>query len=442
MHPGSKIDAKATMGISGIREEADISGIQGFIRLKPEDDSVALANHVILILDLTASMSSNLKALQSSLFQIVEKLQTNRDKCTIIGFAGSSPKSNPDGAEVFRKFMRINDLKEDIPEMKIMPGTTDFICGLNKALEVVKELEIEYGDGYPNHGNESMQWNAHNHIAIFMTDGKNYGNVPWEAVKNLNDENVTLHTIGLRRKIDTSVRKNLMKMAKIGSGGFSFSRSMEEFNKRVETLLDLTLNAVTKPTTLRLFTKPDVHFNYATILGHPEQYADGENPEFNLPALKSGDRKILLFEIELNRAYPKNTRVPLLRCTSNPNYFAGEEILISTPVMPKKNFLSLLSRGPNADLRVHLLMQQVENRLENALKEAVDKDNIDGFKAKASTSLQNAMERVEEEFAKHPKRTTLIKQITILKEKIQSAETITDPREFFSTIYAIMRTTR
>ena len=76
------------------------------------------------------------------------------------------------------------------------------------------------------------------------------------------------------------------------------------------------------------------------------------------------------------------------------------------------------------------------------LEEAVDKDNIDGFKAKASTSLQNAMERVEEEFAKHPKRPILIEHITILKESIQSAETITDPREFFSTIYAIMRTTR
>ncbi len=442
MHPGSKIDAKATLGISGIREEAAKSGIQGFIRLKPDDDSVALANHVILILDLTASMSRNLGALQSSLFQIVEKLQTNRDKCTIIGFAGRTQKSNPDGAEVFRKFMRINDLKEDIPEMKIMPGTTDFICGLNKAFKVIKELEIEYGEGYPNHGNESMQWNAHNHIAIFMTDGKNYGNVPWKAVENLKCKNVTLHTVGLRKQIDTKVRKNLMKMAKIGSGGFSFSRTMEEFNKRVETLLGLTLNAVTKPTTLRLFTQPDVELNYATILGHPEQYADEENPEFNLPALKSSERKILLFDVALNKAYSKNTRVPLLKCTSNPNYFDGEEVLVSTPVMPKKNFLNLLSRGSNADLRVHLLMHQIENNLEKALEEAVDKDNIDGFKAKASTSLQNAMERVEEEFAKHPKRPILIEHITILKESIQSAETITDPREFFSTIYAIMRTTR
>jgi Mg-chelatase subunit ChlD len=441
MHPGSKIDAKATLGISGIREEADISGIQGFIRLKPEDYSVALANHVILILDLTASMSGNVKALQSSLGQIVETLQTNRDKCTIIGFAGSTQKKT-DGAEVFRKFMRIDELKENIPEMKIMGGTTDFICGLKKALKVVKDLKIEFGDEYPNHGNESMQWNAHNHIAIFMTDGKNYGNVPWNAVEKLKNENVTLHTIGLRKQIDTSVRKNLMKMAKIGSGGFSFSRTMEEFNEKVERLLGLTLNAVTKPTTLRLFTQPNVELNFATILGHPEQYTRGANPEFILPALKSSERKILLFDVVLNKAYPKNTRVPLIKCTSNPNYFADEEILVATPVMPKKNFLSLLSRGTNADLRVHLMMHQIENKLEKALEEAVEKDNIDGFKAMASTSLQNAMERVDEEFAKHPKRPILIEHITELKENIQSAETITDPKEFFSAIYAIMRTTR
>ena len=442
MHPGSEIDAKATLGISGIREDAEVSGIQGFIRLKPDDDSVALANHVILILDLTASMRGNLEALQSSLEQIVGKLQTDRDKCTIIGFGGVTPTTNPEGAKVLREFVRINDLIGNIPELKIMPGTTDFESGLKVTSKVVKKLKVQYGDGHPNLGNESMQWNAHNHIAIFMTDGKNYGKKPWKAVEQLMEENVTLHTIGLREKIDKDVRANLMRMAKIGSGGFSFSRTMDEFHGKVETLLRLTLNAVTKPTTLKLFTQPDVQLNYATILGHPEQYADGENPEFNLPALKSDDRKILLFELELNKAYPKNTRVPLLECSSNPDYFGAEGVLVTTPVMPTKNFLSLLARGPNADLKVHLLMHQVENNLENALKEAVDNDNIDGFKAEASTSLENARERVEESFAKHPKRSILLERIETLMENIQKEETIADPKEFFSAIYAIMRTTR
>ena len=442
MHPTSKIDAKPTLGVSGIRELASKSGVQGFIRVKPDDDCVPLANHVILILDLTASMSRNLGALQSSLEQIVEKLQTDRDKCTIIGFAGRTMTTNPDGATVFAKFMRINELMGNIPEMKIMGGTTDFICGLNKAHQVVKDLQDEFHDEYPNHGNESMQWNAHNHVAIFMTDGKNYGNVPWQAVGKLKEESVTLHTIGLRKQIDKVVRKNLMKMAKIGSGGFSFSRTMEEFHDRVETLLGLTLNAVTKPTTLRLQTQPDVQLNYATILGHPEQYSNEENPEFILPALKQNERKILLFELELNKAYPKNSRVPLIELTSNPNYFDDDAILVSTPVMPAKNFLTLLSRGPNADLKVHLLMHQVESNLENALKEAVESDSIDDFKAKAAVSLKGAMKTVESGFSKHPKRPILEEHIATLNEKIQTAETISDPSEFFSTIYAIMRTTR
>ena len=109
---------------------------------------------------------------------------------------------------------------------------------------------------------------------------------------------------------------------------------------------------MTKPTTLRFQTQPDVELNYATILGHPEQYSSEENPEFILPALKQNERKILLFELELNKAYPKNSRVPLIELTSTPNYFDDDAILVSTPVMPAKNFLKLLSRGPNADLKV------------------------------------------------------------------------------------------
>ncbi len=72
----------------------------------------------------------------------------------------------------------------------------------------------------------------HNHVAIFMTDGKNYGNVPWQAVEKLKEESVTLHTPLGWKQIDKVVRKNLMKMAKIGSGGFSFSRTMEEFHDK------------------------------------------------------------------------------------------------------------------------------------------------------------------------------------------------------------------
>ena len=87
----------------------------------------------------------------------------------------------------------------------------------------------------------------------------------------------------------------------------------------------------------------------------------------------------MLFELELNKAYPKNSRVPLIELTSNPNYFDDDAILVSTPVMPAKNFLTLLSRGPNADLKVHLLMHQVESNLENALKE--------GFREKAEINI-------------------------------------------------------
>ena len=125
-----------------------------------------------------------------------------------------------------------------------------------------------------------------------------------------------------------------------------------------------------------------------------------------------------------------------------PNYLNTEDNDILVPVMPREAHLGLLKRGPNADFRVHLLMQRIEQSLSEALDLAAKEDDIYKFKHIAMKSLSDAEETIEKGFATHPKRTILSEKINELKEQISKADTILDPKAFFSTIYAIMRTTR
>ena len=187
-----------------------------------------------------------------------------------------------------------------------------------------------------------------------------------------------------------------------------------------------------------------VIINSASLLGHPEQNSKHANPVFEFPAMLPGERKILLFDVTVIEGHRKNTRAPLLSYTMVPNYLNTEDNdnEIRVPVMPREAYIGLLGRGPNADFRVHLLMQRIEQDLSEALDLAAKEDDIDKFKNNAMESLGNAEATIEKSFGTHPKRTILSEKINELKEQISKAETILDPKAFFSTIYAIMRTTR
>ena len=287
-----------------------------------------------------------------------------------------------------------------------------------------------------------MRWNEHNHIAIFMTDGRSYGGVPWDNTERLADKGVTLHTIGIRKEIDSRVRTWLMKMARKGRGGFNFSKNVVEFHDKVRTLLELSLGAVTKPAKLSLEPASGVKINSASILGHPEQNTKETNPNFDFPALRPGERKIVMFDITVTEPHIRNTMVPLIRYKIEPNYLDSVDNEILVPVMPKEIHTGILTRGPNADFRVHLLMQRIERDLTEALDNAAKTNEMSEFKKSAMASLSAAEETIERSFGAHPKRSILSEKISELKEQISLASTIVDSKAFFSTIYAIMRTTR
>lgn len=439
MLTANSIDCKTTLGFSGIAENSEKSHVQGFIRLKPSEDARILPNHVILILDLSLSMAGNISSLKESIKLIIDRLETLRDKCTIIGFAGET--------KLFCEFMSIQSLHKEfdsivIKQLSTLEGTTDFKAGVNKTISTMDRLAMSYPPNCASKGNEVMELNAHNNIAIFMTDGKNYGNVPWAAVDELANQQVTLHTVGLSKNIDKEVRQTLLKMARIGGGGFNFSKTIADFHKKVDTLLDLSLNAVTKPAKLQISPRPEVTIINSTIIGHPEQASTETVPKFVFPALKAGERKILLFNAEITKPYLRNERVPLLTLSMIPDYLVDSKTDISVSVMPMKNFLNNLSKGINADLRVHMLMKEVDDDIEHHLDSAGKADNIDMFKNNVKVSLNKAIERIETSFQKHPRRVTLLEHITQLSNLIDEANTIVDPKEFFSTIYAVMRTTR
>lgn len=440
----SSIDAKTTLGISGIREDTGGSRVDGFIRLKASDRAVPLQNHVILILDLSLSMSRAIKGLHESIKQILNRMTPHRDKCTIIGFGGET--------RVYSSFTGVEILKGDFDSLimnrvSTLTGTTDFKAGLDRAILVVDEMASMYADGRESIGNEIMEWNAHNHVAIFMTDGKNYGNVPWMSVENLASRSITLHTVALKTGSgdinSKSVRRMLLKMAKEGGGGFNFSKTIDEFHKKVNTLLDLSLDAVTKPAKLRIFPAEGVEIVNSTILGHAEQRSEEVEPEFVFPALLATERKILVFHAKITKAHSKNTRAPLFKFEMTPDYLGDSDVAsVAVPVMPTRNFLELIGKGQNAEFRVHMLLKEVEEKINDALESAVKNENIEMFKDTVQISLNQALKRVETNFAKHPKRDTLTDTITGLKKMIDKEKDIVDPKEFFSTIYALMRTTR
>ena len=174
MNPHNMVEASPVLAFSGIGEGNKNSKVNGFIRIKTVDGRDELPNHIMLILDLSASMHKYLKALRESIEKIVEKLNIHSDKFTILGFAGIG------GVKTFCEFTPVSELSNNfskyIPKnFTTLKGTTDFNAGLLYAHEKCRKLADEYHDSHPNLGNSSMRWNEHNHIAIFMTTGSAHG---------------------------------------------------------------------------------------------------------------------------------------------------------------------------------------------------------------------------------------------------------------------------
>ncbi|MDA8551629.1 VWA domain-containing protein [Candidatus Poseidoniales archaeon] len=438
MTDGGRIDCQVTFGINGIMADKSNSSAFGFLRLKGIDRAVTLPNHVILILDLSLSMANNIDALTESIHRIVNRLEKNRDKVSIIGFGGV--------AKTFVDYVTVNEMLSTFEklntEISTLKGTTDFNAGLGMALNLIERRKQDFPPGSMRVGNMNMDWDGHNHIAIFMTDGKNYGNVPWDSVEKISKSSVTLHTVGISKSIDKKVRKTLLKMAHLGGGGFNFSRTIFDFHEKVKTLLDLSLNAVTKPGILSLVARPGVIIENANLLGHPEQDTESASPEFVFPAMTKTDRKFVLFNLRISEAHHKNTRIDLFDATMSPDYLQNGSETATITVVPKMPYLESVKRGPNADWVVHSLTRKIEIDIHSALEESQRTDDISMFKMNVKDCLEQAIVRIHKQMAKHPKQTFLLEKINYLSEQISASDTIQDPKEFFSSIAALMRTTR
>lgn len=438
MTEGGRIDCQVTFGINGIMADKSNSSDFGFLRLKGTDRAVTLPNHVILILDLSLSMANSIDALTDSIHRIVHRLQKNRDKVSIIGFGGAS-RTFVDYQGVDEILYTFEKVKSEIGTLK---GTTDFNAGLVEALNLIERRKQEFPLGSMRVGNMNMDWDGHNHIAIFMTDGKNYGNVPWNSVEKMSISSVTLHTVGISKSIDKKVRKTLLKMAHLGGGGFNFSKTISDFHEKVKTLLDLSLNAVTKPGILTLVARPGVIIENANLLGHPEQDSEAASPKFVFPAMTRTDRKFVLFNLRVSEMHNKNVRIPLFDVTMSPDYLENSVETATITVVPKMPYLESLKRGPNADWVVHSLTRKIEIDIHLALEKSQKMDDISMFKADVKGCLEQAILRINKQMAKHPKQSFLLEKINNLSEQINASDTIQDPKEFFSSIAALMRTTR
>ena len=221
MTEGGRIDCQVTFGINGIMADKSNSSAFGFLRLKGTDRAVTLPNHVILILDLSLSMANSIDALTDSIHRIVHRLQKNRDKVSIIGFGGAS-RTFVDYQGVDEILYTFEKVKSEIGTLK---GTTDFNAGLVEALNLIERRKQEFPLGSMRVGNMNMDWDGHNHIAIFMTDGKNYGNVPWNSVEKMSISSVTLHTVWHLQKHRQKGQKNLTKNGASWRWWFQFQQN-------------------------------------------------------------------------------------------------------------------------------------------------------------------------------------------------------------------------
>ncbi len=102
------------------------------------------------------------------------------DKITLTGFCRNNTNE-------FCTFESVRDVQANLekylpPLLPKLSGRTDFQAGVEQALNIVEELKTKGSKA--NIGNESFRWDDHNHT-VFMTDGKDYGNVPWEQCERI-----------------------------------------------------------------------------------------------------------------------------------------------------------------------------------------------------------------------------------------------------------------
>lgn len=438
----STLDVKTEFGFPVLAGGQENAQVTGYVRIKPSDDATAMSDHVILVLDLSFSMAGQLLSLRESVEKIIGRLKPNYDKITLTGFAGSTKE--------FCIFESVRDVQGNLEEylpihLPKLPGRTNFQEGVKQALKIVKAMKGS--GGKPNIGNESFQWTDHNHTVIFMTDGKDYGKVPWDECEALANNGVTLHTIALNtNEINADVRKRLMKMAKIGGGGFNFCRTVETFYLKVDQLLNMSLAAVCPPTKFSLSLRSGTELIMATLLEHIEQMPIGAElakPEFTLPAMRRDDRKIIYFRAKIGPAQSEGTTYRLFDYLQSPNLLSSPDTAYGAiPVAPLEVFKSAVNRGLNGDLRVFILLSNLEAKLEEALNEAASNDDVKGFKTKAKLALNESREQLEKTLSRNPRSGEVKEFIAGFLEALEGGETVEDPSTFFSTLYAEMRTRR
>ena len=436
----STLDIKTEFGFPVVGGGLENSQVSGYIRIKPSDDATEMLDHVILVLDLSFSMADQLVSLRKSVEKIIGRLKPNYDKITLIGFAGRT--------QTFCTFESAREVQENLEKYlpSILPklsGRTDFQAGVSEALKVVKAGE-ELSE---TRGNESFRWQDHNHTVIFMTDGRDYGKVPWDQCQELANNHVTLHTIALNsNEINADVRKKLMKMAKIGGGGFNFCKTVETFHVKVDQLLNMSLSAVCPPTKFSLSLRPGTELIMATLLEHIEQMPSGaelDKPEFTLPAMRRDDRKIIYFRAKIVPAQSEGTNYRLFDYIQSPNLLSSPESAYGDiPVAPLEVLKRRVEKGMNTDLKVFIFLHDLETKMEQALEVAASSDDVAGFKNRAKSALNEAWERFEKTLSKNPRSREIEAFIQGFLKALEDAETVEDPSAFFSTLYAEMRTRR
>ena len=193
--------AKAVNGVAGGNFTHQDSLKMGFIRNPNDSTEIAsnmADNHLVLLLDISASMQSSITRMAVAFANILKYLDET-DKISIVTYNGKAETKADNWSANKKNKVRINDMMLDFT----YEGTTNIRAGLREALKLAKGNKIPGG----------------NNRIILVTDANFEVEKQYETVNEITSYGINL-SIFCSQKKSVKQHDELSKLAQMGHGNY------------------------------------------------------------------------------------------------------------------------------------------------------------------------------------------------------------------------------
>ena len=372
VHSGSiMLDAKCTFlkpyAVAGLPNQK----LRGYIRIKPKSSLPPRPCHVMLVLDCSKSMKNDLDKLEYAVEEISKKLRERKDKISILTFAGETK------TECI--FQSLQDFK--VPKLRWSKGSTDFKQSLASAKNIMKLLrddELKISGTSKFMSNESFEFEKHAHFIIHMSDGADYGNVPWNVVNELKEMRISVHTLGVGKNVQLKHQLHLMKIAECGNGRFNYAVSTAQLTERMlelvgfcqgihENCLPIKIEGYPGVQINRLFPSSPIH-DYL----EKNQIIEAESVEIFVHDVSQNEPMMILFEATVTEPGSSGDKSELFMIKSEK--FENETATINWDI-PEK----ILAKKKNTNVQMFFKLNDALRIIRKSIKEHgnIDAEAID-----------------------------------------------------------------